>query len=177
MDKIIILIKKNSYHKQSHETLFPKSLFLQNHFSFTDGKSPSKSLFTIETVISLIQITTSPSSKPRLPLHQSKSPPLVANVRISLPSESLLLHHIAAATFSSEIASSIESSVAYIRRAALPDAVLHTGGSINLGEHKKRMEEELKHTVSFRDVYARVHKKKDGEYVSQRSKLFVESYD
>src|SRR4051812_30505156 len=24
-------------------------------------------------------------------------------------------------------------------RAALPDAVLHTGGSINLGEHKKRM--------------------------------------
>ncbi|XP_058741404.1 uncharacterized protein LOC131613779 [Vicia villosa] len=62
-------------------------------------------------------------------------------------------------------------------KAALPDAVLHTGGSINLGEHKKRMEEELKHTVSFRDVYARVHKKKDGEYVSQRSKLFVESYD
>ncbi|KAL5099699.1 hypothetical protein RYX36_004026 [Vicia faba] len=25
-------------------------------------------------------------------------------------------------------------------RAALPDAVSHTGGSINLGEHKKRME-------------------------------------
>ncbi|KAL5080744.1 hypothetical protein RYX36_009165, partial [Vicia faba] len=28
--------------------------------------------------------------------------------------------------------------------------------------------EELKHKVSFRDVYTRVHKKKYGEYVSQR---------
>ncbi|WJX85980.1 hypothetical protein P8452_68351 [Trifolium repens] len=62
-------------------------------------------------------------------------------------------------------------------RASLPDAVLHTGGSINFGEHKKRMEEELKHEVSYRDVYDRVHKKKDGEYISQRSRTYIESYD
>ncbi|GAU32133.1 hypothetical protein TSUD_218840 [Trifolium subterraneum] len=62
-------------------------------------------------------------------------------------------------------------------RASLPNAVLHTGGSINFGEHKKRMEEELKHEVSYRDVYDRVHKKKSGEYISQRSRTYIESYD
>ncbi|XP_045788293.1 uncharacterized protein LOC123883508 isoform X4 [Trifolium pratense] len=62
-------------------------------------------------------------------------------------------------------------------RASLPDAVLHTGGSINFGEHKKRMEEELKHEVSYRDVYDRVHKKTDGQYISQRSRTYIESYD
>ncbi|KAJ1376196.1 putative transposase, Ptta/En/Spm, plant [Sesbania bispinosa] len=36
---------------------------------------------------------------------------------------------------------------------------------------------ELKHPVSFRDVFDRVHKKKDGEYVSKHSKNFIESYD
>ncbi|XP_045788291.1 uncharacterized protein LOC123883508 isoform X3 [Trifolium pratense] len=58
-------------------------------------------------------------------------------------------------------------------RASLPDAVLHTGGSINFGEHKKRMEEELKHEVSYRDVYDRVHKKTDGQYISQRSRTYI----
>lgn len=62
-------------------------------------------------------------------------------------------------------------------RAALPDAVLHTGGSICFIEHKKRMENELKHEVSYRDVYDRIHKNKDGEYISRRSKKFMESYD
>ncbi|WJX78748.1 hypothetical protein P8452_61936 [Trifolium repens] len=39
------------------------------------------------------------------------------------------------------------------------------------------VEEELKHGVSYRDVYDRVHTKKDGEYISQRSRTYFESYD
>jgi len=31
----------------------------------------------------------------------------------------------------------------------------------------------LKHEISFRDVYARIHKNKDGEYVSHRLKYDV----
>ncbi|KAJ1410165.1 putative transposase, Ptta/En/Spm, plant [Sesbania bispinosa] len=53
-------------------------------------------------------------------------------------------------------------------RASIPDSMMHTGGSISF---------ELKHPVSFRDVFDRVHKKKDGEYVSKHSKNFIESYD
>ncbi|CAI8587696.1 unnamed protein product [Vicia faba] len=62
-------------------------------------------------------------------------------------------------------------------RASKPDSVLHTGGSISFTEHKKRLEEELKQGVSYRDVYAHVHKRKDGEYVSRRSEKFIELYD
>ncbi|KAJ1381361.1 putative transposase, Ptta/En/Spm, plant [Sesbania bispinosa] len=62
-------------------------------------------------------------------------------------------------------------------RASIPDSMMHTGGSISFSEHKKRMEAELKHPVSYRDVFDRVHKKKDGEYVSKHSKNFIDSYD
>lgn len=62
-------------------------------------------------------------------------------------------------------------------RAAKPDSALHTGGSISFREHKKRMEEEMKQEVSYRDVYAHVHKRKDGGYISRRSKKLIDLYD
>ncbi|WJX56846.1 hypothetical protein P8452_42462 [Trifolium repens] len=62
-------------------------------------------------------------------------------------------------------------------RAAKPDSALHTGGSISFREHKKRMEEEIKQEVSYRDVYDHVHKRKDGGYISRRSKKLIELYD
>lgn len=62
-------------------------------------------------------------------------------------------------------------------RAAKPDSALHTGGSISFREHKKRMEEEMKQEVSYRDVYAHVHKSKDGGYISRRSKKLIDLYD
>jgi len=34
----------------------------------------------------------------------------------------------------------------------------------------------LKHEVSYRDVYDRIHKDKDGEYISRCSKKFMVSY-
>ncbi|KAJ1423988.1 putative transposase, Ptta/En/Spm, plant [Sesbania bispinosa] len=65
-----------------------------------------------------------------------------------------------------------KSDVGRSNRASVPNSLMHTGGSISFGEHKKRMA-ELKHSVSFRDVYDRVHKKKDGEYVSKHSMLIL----
>ncbi|RDY13600.1 hypothetical protein CR513_01449, partial [Mucuna pruriens] len=68
-------------------------------------------------------------------------------------------------------------------RAVVPDSMLHTGGSISFAEHKRRMifiiggKVEASHFLSYRDVYDHVHKNKDGEYVSQHSKNFIESYD
>ncbi|XP_045812785.1 uncharacterized protein LOC123906813 isoform X2 [Trifolium pratense] len=62
-------------------------------------------------------------------------------------------------------------------RASKPDSALHTGGSISFREHKKRMEEEIKQEVSYRDVYDHVHKRKDGGYISRRSKKLIELYD
>ncbi|KAK7278976.1 hypothetical protein RJT34_24017 [Clitoria ternatea] len=57
-------------------------------------------------------------------------------------------------------------------RASIPDSMLHTGGS-SFGEHKRKMEAELKRPVTYRDTYDRVHKRKNGEYVSERSKKVV----
>ncbi|KAF7824154.1 putative transposase, Ptta/En/Spm, plant [Senna tora] len=62
-------------------------------------------------------------------------------------------------------------------RATAPDAMLHTGGSISFGAHKKKMEAEQNQKVSWQDVYHKTHKKKNGEFVSKRSKHFVENLD
>ncbi|KAK7266279.1 hypothetical protein RIF29_18922 [Crotalaria pallida] len=39
------------------------------------------------------------------------------------------------------------------------------------------MEAQLKRPLHFKEVYVQIHKKKDGEFVSERSKNFIESYD
>ncbi|KAF7832659.1 putative transposase, Ptta/En/Spm, plant [Senna tora] len=66
-----------------------------------------------------------------------------------------------------------KSEAAKRSRATAPDAMLHTGGSISFGAHKKKMEAKQNQKVSWRDVYHKTHKKKNGEFVSERSKHFV----
>ncbi|KAF7832911.1 putative transposase, Ptta/En/Spm, plant [Senna tora] len=70
-----------------------------------------------------------------------------------------------------------KSEAAKRSRATAPDAMLHTGGSISFGAHKKKMEAEQNQKVSWRDVYHKTHKKKNGKFVSERSKHFVENLD
>ncbi|KAJ1440378.1 putative transposase, Ptta/En/Spm, plant [Sesbania bispinosa] len=62
-------------------------------------------------------------------------------------------------------------------RASKPDSMVHTRGSRSFGHHKKMMEMELKRPVSYNEVYIKVHKKKDGDYVYNRAKDFVESHE
>ncbi|KAF7823771.1 putative transposase, Ptta/En/Spm, plant [Senna tora] len=70
-----------------------------------------------------------------------------------------------------------KSEAAKRSRATAPDAMLHTGGSISFGAHKKKMEAEQNQKVSWRDVYHKTHKKKNGEFVFERSKHFTENLD
>ncbi|KAJ1423946.1 putative transposase, Ptta/En/Spm, plant [Sesbania bispinosa] len=62
-------------------------------------------------------------------------------------------------------------------RATKPDSMVHIGGSRSSGHHKKKMEMELKRPVSYNEVHIKFHKKKDGDYVSNRAKDFIESYE
>ncbi|KAF7811966.1 putative transposase, Ptta/En/Spm, plant [Senna tora] len=68
-----------------------------------------------------------------------------------------------------------KSEAAKRNRATVPDAMLHTGGSISFSAHKKKMEAEKNQKVSWRDVYHKTHKKKNGEFVFERSKNFAEN--
>ncbi|KAJ1385937.1 putative transposase, Ptta/En/Spm, plant [Sesbania bispinosa] len=70
-----------------------------------------------------------------------------------------------------------KSAAGKSNRAAKPDSMVHTGGSRSFGQHKKKMEVKLKRAISHKEVYIKVHKKKDGEYVSSRAKDFIESYE
>ncbi|MQM18367.1 hypothetical protein Taro_051357 [Colocasia esculenta] len=70
------------------------------------------------------------------------------------------------------------SAIATQNRAKMPEASLHTGGSITFGCHKKRMEEETGGHVAYTELFHRTHKRKEsGEFVSQRAKEVVESYE
>ncbi|KAF7842001.1 putative transposase, Ptta/En/Spm, plant [Senna tora] len=66
-----------------------------------------------------------------------------------------------------------KSEAAKRSRATAPNAMLHTRGSISFGAHKKKMEAEQNQKVSWRDVYHKTHKKKNGKFVSERSKHFA----
>ncbi|KAJ1427914.1 putative transposase, Ptta/En/Spm, plant [Sesbania bispinosa] len=68
-----------------------------------------------------------------------------------------------------------KSDAGQSNKAAKPNSV-YTGGSISFSEHKKRMEAEMKHPISSKDVYDRFHKTKDGVYVSQCSKKFIDRF-
>ncbi|MQL96545.1 hypothetical protein Taro_029222 [Colocasia esculenta] len=70
------------------------------------------------------------------------------------------------------------STIATQNRAKMPEASLHTSGSITFGCHKKRMEEETGGPVAYTELFRRTHKRKEsGEFVSQRAKEVVESYE
>ncbi|MQL90888.1 hypothetical protein Taro_023493 [Colocasia esculenta] len=59
----------------------------------------------------------------------------------------------------------------------MPDASLHTSGSITFGRHKKRMEEEAGGPMAS-ELLCRTHKRKEsGEFVSEKAKEVVESYE
>ncbi|XP_020231082.2 uncharacterized protein LOC109811691 [Cajanus cajan] len=62
-------------------------------------------------------------------------------------------------------------------RASKPDAMVHTGGSRSFGRHLRKMEAEHKRPISYGELYNKVHKRKDGEYVSNKAKNFIESYE
>ncbi|MQM22255.1 hypothetical protein Taro_055305 [Colocasia esculenta] len=70
------------------------------------------------------------------------------------------------------------SAIATQNRAKMPDASLHTSGSITFGRHKKTMEEETSGLVAYTELFRRTHKRKEsGEFVSERAKEVVESYE
>ncbi|MQL76712.1 hypothetical protein Taro_009106 [Colocasia esculenta] len=70
------------------------------------------------------------------------------------------------------------SAIATQNRAKIPDASLHTSGSITFGRHKKRMEEEACGPVAYTELFCRTHKcKESGEFVSERAKEVMESYE
>ncbi|MQL86951.1 hypothetical protein Taro_019474 [Colocasia esculenta] len=69
-------------------------------------------------------------------------------------------------------------AIATQNRAKMPEASLHTSGSITFGCHKKRMEEEAGGLVAYTELFHRTHKRKEsGEFVSEREKEVVESYE
>ncbi|MQL75508.1 hypothetical protein Taro_007875, partial [Colocasia esculenta] len=66
------------------------------------------------------------------------------------------------------------SAIATQNRAKMPEASLHTSGSITFGCHKKRMEAETGGPVAYTELFRRTHKRKEsGEFVSQRAKEVV----
>ncbi|MQL91149.1 hypothetical protein Taro_023753 [Colocasia esculenta] len=70
------------------------------------------------------------------------------------------------------------SSITTQNWAKMPEASLHTSGSITFGRHKKRMEEEAGGPVAYTELFRRTHKHKEsGEFVSERAKEVVESYE
>ncbi|MQM21097.1 hypothetical protein Taro_054130 [Colocasia esculenta] len=70
------------------------------------------------------------------------------------------------------------SAIATQNQAKMPEASLHTSGSITFGCHKKRMEEEAGDPVAYTELFCRTHKRKEsGEFDSERSKEVVESYE
>ncbi|MQM05116.1 hypothetical protein Taro_037922 [Colocasia esculenta] len=66
------------------------------------------------------------------------------------------------------------SAIATQNRAKMPEASLHTSGSITFGCHKKRIEEEADDPVPYTELFRRTHKRKEsGEFVSERAKEVV----
>ncbi|MQL92206.1 hypothetical protein Taro_024830 [Colocasia esculenta] len=58
------------------------------------------------------------------------------------------------------------SAIATQNRAKMPEASLHTSGSITFGCHNKRMEEETGGPVAYTELFHRTHKRKEsGEIV------------
>ncbi|MQL92171.1 hypothetical protein Taro_024792 [Colocasia esculenta] len=63
------------------------------------------------------------------------------------------------------------SKVATENRTKMPEATLHTSGSISFGRQKRKMEKEKGGSVSYKVLFEHTHRKKNtGDFVSEKAK-------
>ncbi|MQM07635.1 hypothetical protein Taro_040477 [Colocasia esculenta] len=59
----------------------------------------------------------------------------------------------------------------------MPEATLHTSGSISFGRQKRKMEKEKGGPVSYKELFEHTHRKKNtSDFVSQKAKEVMETY-
>ncbi|MQL90875.1 hypothetical protein Taro_023483 [Colocasia esculenta] len=59
----------------------------------------------------------------------------------------------------------------------MPEATLHTSGSISFGRQKRKMEKEKGGHVSYKELFEHTHRKKNTcDFVSQKAKEVMETY-
>ncbi|MQM21958.1 hypothetical protein Taro_055005 [Colocasia esculenta] len=69
------------------------------------------------------------------------------------------------------------SNKAKQNRAALPEANLHTSGSVSFATHKARLEVQLKRPPQFQELFDETHKKKGtNDYISENAREVAELY-
>ncbi|MQL72000.1 hypothetical protein Taro_004314 [Colocasia esculenta] len=62
-------------------------------------------------------------------------------------------------------------------RTKMPEATLHTSGSISFERQKRKMEKEKGGSVSYKELFEHTHRRKNtGDFVSQKSKEVMETY-
>ncbi|MQL71215.1 hypothetical protein Taro_003532 [Colocasia esculenta] len=63
------------------------------------------------------------------------------------------------------------SRIAAENRTKMPEATLHTSGSISFGRQKRKMEKEKGGPVSYKELFEHTHRRKNtGDFVSQKAK-------
>ncbi|RYR14663.1 hypothetical protein Ahy_B04g071326 [Arachis hypogaea] len=60
-----------------------------------------------------------------------------------------------------------------VNRASNAGSSMHTGGSISMGEHARRMEKATGVKPSLEEVYTKCHTKKDKSWIDERSKKVI----
>ncbi|MQL73399.1 hypothetical protein Taro_005762 [Colocasia esculenta] len=69
------------------------------------------------------------------------------------------------------------SRIAAENRTKMPEATLHTSGSISFGRQKRKLEKEKCGPVSYKELFEHTHRKKNtGDFVSQKAKEVMETY-
>ncbi|MQL95379.1 hypothetical protein Taro_028046 [Colocasia esculenta] len=69
------------------------------------------------------------------------------------------------------------SRIAAENRTKMPEATLHTSGSISFGRQKRKMEKEKGGLVSYKELFEHTHRRKNtSDFVSQKSKEVMETY-
>ncbi|XP_072071684.1 uncharacterized protein [Arachis hypogaea] len=60
-----------------------------------------------------------------------------------------------------------------VNRASNAGSSMHTGGSISMGEHARRMEKAMGVKPSLEEVYTKCHTKKDKSWIDERSEKVI----
>ncbi|MQL79212.1 hypothetical protein Taro_011639 [Colocasia esculenta] len=69
------------------------------------------------------------------------------------------------------------STTMKVNQAANLEANMHTSGSVSFASHQSRLENELKWSTTFQEVFDKTHKKKGtDQYISNRAQEVAESY-
>ncbi|MQM01371.1 hypothetical protein Taro_034126 [Colocasia esculenta] len=69
------------------------------------------------------------------------------------------------------------SRIATENRTKMPEATLHTSGSISFGGQKRKLEKEKDGPVSYKELFEHTHRRKNtDDFVSQKAKEVMETY-